>query len=116
MIKSIATWEESKDKVTDRVSKVLAASCQHISFHSFYTLHLIYLPTTAACCYNRAKPLLLQSDAQDSPPKRVQSQVYFTYVKLQQRSNPARAYKESNRWVKSRQLQVATDLRQPLEV
>lgn len=79
---------------------VLDASCQQILFSYFYTLHLIYLPTTATRSW--AKPLLLQSAAQDSLPNRAEKQVYFRYVKSQQRSNSAHVLKETNGLVMSR--------------
>lgn len=53
-------------------------------------------------CFPTFKPLLLQSAAQDSLPKRVQNQVHFRYVKLQQCSNSAHVLKETNGLVKSR--------------
>lgn len=90
----------TKKKAKDWVFEVLAASCQHVLFCSFYTIHLIYLSTTAARRW--AKPLLLQSATQDSLPKTAQNQVYFRYMKLQQCSNSAHVYKDSNRLVKSR--------------
>lgn len=51
MIISIATWENYKEKVKDQVFKVLATSCQHISFCSFY------YPTLDLPSYNSSSQL-----------------------------------------------------------
>lgn len=73
--------------------KVLDSSCHHIWVRSSYTLHLIYLSTTTGC--RRAKPLHLQSAAQDSPHHRNAEPGSFQACEAtatQQHSNPAHVY------------------------